>query len=1000
MLVVESLFAGLLYADVLKAERSAARQYSILRASQSLSELSDLLLRHRRVVDAGRHTPQNESSIDAERESAARVRSKLHVYDVRAKKAGLNSDGAKRLNQCVTELVSSSDMVFRNGITDGDSQKAYGQYIEKSTVLYELAMNENQSTRQLLADESAADGSYKRGDSIVAPEQLLIVGLATNLALALVIAVLVWRGITLPISRLARNCDRLMLGKTIPAPTVQRNEISELELTFCKMSMLMAIKEDARKSFLQHLKEVQGAKLNSIRQRIDELSGATSLKPKARSQFENMKTSIDAMLQLLQQMTDELSFNASAVTVINPIKTRTTELYGTSTSNLNWLAHRRHIELVVEDPHCELFIDRDLLVRVLNNLLSNAIKFSSSSSTVKLIGIKTETEVRTEVHDSGPGISDKDRTSLFQKFKQLTPEDGEARKGTGLGLMIAKNIVEAHGGEIGCDSVVGKGSCFWFTLPLVKEPNTPKETLALHANQANHTGENQLAKHHESQVAKHHKTQAAKHHRRPRTSISIWFIGLFIVFLSGQIALALVLNKRFDEASSKATQFATERTNILDTEGLLYTFLNWRQKAADAVKASNHQALFDSTSLVDKQVAQAAQLEERFKQDAKLHEMIVSVKALLEEIDKGFDELIDTVDPTASNSFLNSQFLNSQLQKADRATAVIETTLFDALKLQAGKVESSYDLAVKLRREINEALALTAIFNLAIIAVTTALGFRIIARIKRMNDKAIEFAGGGTPHATTTGGGNDELSFLDQALCEVVEEIRVAEEQRRNLLATINHDLRTPLTSIMNGLEMVSEGLFGDMQEDDFDSVIALQSEIEKLLEQISDLLSIEKAEAGAIECRPDPVDVLQFVERIAEAMRIRWKGERVRIDVIADELPSGTQVTIDPDLAERALSALIENSIKASKPGSTVAIRVAHEGEFVIVSIEDHGVGLNPQLKEVVFERFRSVDGNALVGLGLPLARVYCGLFGGSAELVRSDSSGTVMALFLPSAD
>lgn len=971
VLVVESLFVGLLYVDVLRAEQSAAKQYNILRTSQALSEISDLLLRHRRVVDAGRHTPQNESSIDAERESASRVRNKLHVYVVRAKKAGLNSENANRLKECITSVVSSSDLVFHDGITDSDSQKAYGQYIEKSTVLYELAMNENQSTRQLLADQLTPDGSYKRG-SIVPPEQLLIVGLACNLALALVIAVLVWRGITLPISRLAKNCDRLMLGKTIPAPTVQQNEISELELTFCKMSMLMAIKEDARKSFLQHLKEVQGAKLNSIRHRIDELSGAASLKPKARSQFESMKTGLDAMLQLLQQMTDELSFNASAVTVINPTKTSTTELYGISTSNLNWLAHRRHIELIVEDPHCELLIDRDLLVRVLNNLLSNAIKFSSSSSTVKLIGTKTETEVRTEVHDSGPGISDKDRASLFQKFKQLTPEDGQERKGTGLGLMIAKNIVEAHGGEIGCDSVVGKGSCFWFTLPLTMEPNTQRQ--------------NQPADRHESQVA--------KDHRRPRTSIlMIWFVGLFVVFLSGQIALALVLNKRFDEASSKATQFAVERTNILDTEGLLYTFLNWRQKAADAVKASNHQALFDSTSLVDKQLSQVNQLDERFKQDAKLHEMIASVKALLEQIDKGFDELIDTVEP--SNSLLNSQ-----LQKADRATAVIETTLFEALKLQAGKVDSSYDLAVKLRREINEALALTAIFNLTIIAVTTALGFRIVDRIKCMNDKAIEFAGGGTPHATTTSGANDELSFLDQALCEVVREIRVAEEQRRNLLATINHDLRTPLTSIMNGLEMVTEGLFGELQEEDFDAVIALQSEIEKLLEQISDLLSIEKAEAGAIECCSESIDVLQFLERIVEAMRIRWKGERVRVDVISDELSGGAKVLIDPDLAERALIALIENSIKASKPGSTVDIRLTHVGESVNVSIEDHGAGLNPQLKEVIFERFRSVDGNALVGLGLPLARVYCGLFGGSVELVRSDTGGTVMEVSLPSGD
>lgn len=972
VLIVESLFAGALYFNVIKAESSAAKQYNILRASQSLSKLSDLLLRHRRVVDAGRHTPRDESSINAQRKSASRVSNELHVFVARGKKAGLDSNSIKKLRDCVVSVVSSSDNMFRDGITDGDSLKAYQQYLAKSTALYELAMIENQSTRQLLADQLTDDGANGVPDTLVPPEQLLRIGLAVNLVLALAIAFLVRRGITLPISRLAQNCDRLMLGKTIPAPKVQLNEISALELTFCKMSMVAAINEEARKSYLQHLKEVQAAALDSMRRRIDKLSCAPSLKSTARSQFENMRRAIDAMLQLLQQMTDELSFNTSAATVVNPTKTSTTEIYSASMSDLEWMAKRKHIELIVEDPYCELFVDRDLMIRVLNNLLSNAIKFSTSSSTVKLAGAVTGSELRTEVDDCGPGIGDQDRNSLFQKFKQLAAEGGQDNKGSGLGLLIARSIVEAHGGQIGCDSVLGKGSCFWFTLPLAMDS----------------TGNAQKQQTNQAQPA----NQREKDHR-PRTTIAVWFIGLFVVFLSGQVVFALQLNERFVEAASKARQFAAEQKNILDTEGLLYTFLNWRQKAGDAVQSSNHQALFESGSLLERQVLQSAQLEERFKQDAKLHEMIGTVRLRVEELDRGLNELIDTFGEKGNDSSIGVQ-----LQKADRSAAEVESLLFNSLKLQASRVDSSYDLAVKLRREINEALALTAIFNFAVLAITTALGFRIVDRISRMNDKAIEFASGGTPR--TTIGGNHELSFLDRRLCAVVEELRVAEEQRRNLLATINHDLRTPLTSIMHGLEMVSEGLMGEIQEEDFDAVIALQNDAEKLLEQISDLLAIEKAEADAIECHRAPVKVIPFLERVVESMRIKWKKKGVRIDVFADRLPGGTEVIVDPDLAERALRSLIQNSIEASKPGSTVAVRLAPDEPGVEVSIEDHGVGLDSQLKEVLFERFRSVNGKALVGLGLPLARAYCNLFGGSLKLVRSDGSGTVIAVLLPSVD
>lgn len=974
VMLVEAIFIQALFIDVRGAAKSASNQYNILRASQSLSELSDLLLRHRRVVDAGRHTPRAEVSIDAERESASHVAGELRVFVARRKKAALNNESAKSLKNLVTNVLSSSDAAFGSGITDSGSTKAYEQYLERSKALYELAMNENLSTRELVANQLVADAAG--APAIVPPTQVLLIGLVVNLLLALIIAFLVRRGITAPISRLAKNCDLLMVGKTFPAPKNQLNEISALELTFFNMSLVAAINEDARKTYLQYLKDVQAASLNSIRQRIDKLSRTESLKPKARAQFESMRTSIDGMLQLLQQMTDELSFNTSEITVLNSKETTTTEIYEVSRAGLEWLAKRRDIELIVEDPHAEFCVDKDLVIRVLNNLVSNAIKFSPNSSAVRVIGTISGSEVRTEVHDSGPGISEKDRSSLFQKFKQLAAEDGQKRKGSGLGLLIAKNIVEAHGGRIGCDSEVGKGSCFWFTLPLAAGSTGGAQT---------EKQKDQTKTADRIDDVKSHKTK-----QKPRTSVSLWFIGLFVVFLSGQVFLALQLNDQFNEAASKASQFALEQKKVFDTQGLLYTFLNWRQKAGDAIQASNYQGLLDTISLLNKQVTQAKDLEDLFKSDTELYKMLGTVRSTLEDLDKGLNDLTDLSDVKEIGTSATLQ-----IQKADRSAAMVESILFKALRLQGGRVDKSYDLAVRLDREINDALKLTAIFDFAILVITTAFGFRIVSSISSMNDKAVEFASGGTPR--TTIGGNDELSYLDQKLCGVVDELRLAEDQRRSLLATINHDLRTPLTSIMNGLEMASEGLFGEMQEDDFDSVIALQNDIEELLDQISDLLSIEKADAGAIECHAVPLEVMPFLDRIVEAMRIKLKSEGVLISLTSDEMSRNTEVFVDPDLAERALRALIQNAIQASKPGATVAIRAAGLESGIKVSIEDHGPGLNSQLKDVVFERFRSVDGKTLVGLGLPLAHAYCEIFGGKLEIVRSDTSGTVVAVLLP---
>jgi len=115
-------------------------------------------------------------------------------------------------------------------------------------------------------------------------------------------------------------------------------------------------------------------------------------------------------------------------------------------------------QLLLADPH--------KLKQVLNNLISNGIKFSPRGSTVL---IQTETvgsRLRISVIDQGPGISEQEQQKLFKPFGRgaARPEHGETS--TGLGLVISRRIVEAHGGTIGVISEPGAGATFWFELPL------------------------------------------------------------------------------------------------------------------------------------------------------------------------------------------------------------------------------------------------------------------------------------------------------------------------------------------------------------------------------------------------------------------------------------------------------------------------------------------------------------------------------------------------------
>jgi signal transduction histidine kinase len=115
----------------------------------------------------------------------------------------------------------------------------------------------------------------------------------------------------------------------------------------------------------------------------------------------------------------------------------------------------------------QIFVDSERLMQVLTNLISNAIKFSPKDSevSVKVDALKDRT-LRFSVVDEGPGIPHDKKHKLFGKFQQLDSSDSRRHGGTGLGLSISKAIIEQHGGDIGVETEPGKGSIFWFDLPV------------------------------------------------------------------------------------------------------------------------------------------------------------------------------------------------------------------------------------------------------------------------------------------------------------------------------------------------------------------------------------------------------------------------------------------------------------------------------------------------------------------------------------------------------
>jgi signal transduction histidine kinase len=115
--------------------------------------------------------------------------------------------------------------------------------------------------------------------------------------------------------------------------------------------------------------------------------------------------------------------------------------------------------------------DGQRIAQVVLNLLGNAIKFTDQGEVNVEAAVSNESFL-ISVSDTGPGISETDQLKIFEEFQQADGSSTRKKSGTGLGLSISKKIVEMHGGRIGVESTLGKGSKFWFRLPIRVEKQT------------------------------------------------------------------------------------------------------------------------------------------------------------------------------------------------------------------------------------------------------------------------------------------------------------------------------------------------------------------------------------------------------------------------------------------------------------------------------------------------------------------------------------------------
>ena len=231
-----------------------------------------------------------------------------------------------------------------------------------------------------------------------------------------------------------------------------------------------------------------------------------------------------------------------------------------------------------------------------------------------------------------------------------------------------------------------------------------------------------------------------------------------------------------------------------------------------------------------------------------------------------------------------------------------------------------------------------------------------------------------------------------------VTELRRLEQVRKDFVANVSHELRTPLTSIKGYVETLLDGAM-----EDSDALrrfmTSIQRHADRLQALVEDLLQLSRIESGRYEVEFTACHLDRVSERVAEifAKQIDRKQLDFSLRFETDKPARG-----DPELMERALSNLVDNAVKYTEKGGSIAIRTVERDDEIILSVADTGPGIPSDALPRIFERFFRVDrarSRALggTGLGLAIVRHTMELLNGRAWVESRLGEGATFYLSLP---
>lgn len=245
-----------------------------------------------------------------------------------------------------------------------------------------------------------------------------------------------------------------------------------------------------------------------------------------------------------------------------------------------------------------------------------------------------------------------------------------------------------------------------------------------------------------------------------------------------------------------------------------------------------------------------------------------------------------------------------------------------------------------------------------------------------------------------------ELERRNVALLQQRDQLQELNRLKSEFLANVSHELRTPLNAVVGYTELLTEGIYGEMNEPQLESLTGITENAKNLLELINQILDLSRVEAGRMKVSLRSLDVKQAV---LEVLDLSAPLVRDRPYTVVAELPEHPlYVRADPAMVRQILLNLVSNAVKFTAEGSVVVVASMEGDDELNVQVRDTGIGIRPEHVGVIFDEFRQVDGSSTrthggTGLGLAISKKFATLLGGDIVVESIHGEGSTFTLVLP---